>query len=357
MFDSLTIKSQTGPYEVHFKPDLLDDAETLSGEGFYYIIDQNVADIYQDWLADLLKEGRVTFIEATEENKSIEQIIPVIEGLIAKGVKRSHKLVAIGGGVIQDITCFIASTLFRGLDWYFVPTTLLAQADSCIGSKSSVNLGVLKNALGTFKPPNQIWVCPAFLDSLDPVEINSGIGEIIKVHAIDGQASFDTLSDDFDRLTKNPNVLLQYIRASLLIKQRYIEIDEFDRNERNIFNYGHSFGHAIEAATNFGIPHGIAVTIGMDMANTIAVQNGLIQAQHRDRMKPIMCKNYAGFREHDIPLDALLRALANDKKNTDKELVLIFPVGENAEIKRIKLPLDEKFKSQCRSFLQGLANE
>ena len=126
MFDDLTIKSKSGPYEVNVRPDLLNDAKALSSEGFYYIVDQKVANIYQDWLPSLLKEGRVTFIEATEENKSIEQIIPVIKGLIAKGVKRNHKLVAIGGGVIQDITCFIASTLFRGLDWYFVPTTLLA---------------------------------------------------------------------------------------------------------------------------------------------------------------------------------------------------------------------------------------
>ena len=357
MFENLKIMSHFGPYEVIFRPEFLDDIDTLKNDEFYFIVDQNIANIYQDWLANFISEPRMIIIEASEEKKSIGQIIPVFENLVARGIKRNNKLVAIGGGVVQDITCFIASVLFRGLDWCFVPTTLLAQADSCIGSKSSVNLDGLKNALGTFNPPKQVWICPSFLNSLDPQELKSGIGEIIKVHAIDGPNSFDALNEDFDNLERDSDLLLRYISASLLIKKRYIEIDEFDRNERNIFNYGHSFGHAIESATNFKIPHGIAVSIGMNMANNIAVQNGLLPPRHRDRMKRIMYKNYLDFREYYIPVDDLLSALANDKKNTGKDLTLILPVGENAEIKRVKVPLDDKFKDICGSFLRGLPHE
>lgn len=123
-------------------------------------------------------------IEATEENKSIERIIPVVERLVENSVRRDHVLIAIGGGIIQDITCFIASTLLPGLSWTFVLLMLLAQATG-IGSKSSINLGKTKNILGTFNPPDQIHVCAGFLDTLEDKDIRSGIGEILKVHAID----------------------------------------------------------------------------------------------------------------------------------------------------------------------------
>lgn len=350
MFNSLSIESSNGAYSVEFAPNLLEEMERIQDRASVYIVDQRVMELYGSQLGQFLNSENSIPIVATEENKSIENIIPIIEQLIALGLKRNNSLVAIGGGIIQDITCFIASVLFRGVPWKFVPTTLLSQADSCIGSKSSVNLPSLKNALGTFKPPQNIWICPQFLDSLNPVEIKSGIGEIIKVHAIDGQASFQCLADEFEKLEADRDVLLKYIRAALEIKKRYIEVDEFDRNERNIFNYGHSFGHAIEAATNFGIPHGIAVSIGMDMANTIAADRGLTSITQRDRMRPVMRKNFETFRSMSIPFDPFIEALKKDKKNTDTDLVLILPCGEDAEIRKVKVPLDDSFIDQCANF-------
>ena len=123
----------------------------------------------------------------------------------------------------------------------------------------------LKNIIGTFNPPQTVFICGEFLETLEKKEIHSGLGEILKVHAIESAESFDRLAKDYDRLWADRNVLLGYIRAALRIKQPYIEIDEFDREIRNIFNYGHSFGHAIESATHYAIPHGVAVTIGMEI--------------------------------------------------------------------------------------------
>lgn len=323
----------------------------------HFLVDANVARLYIHSLHDILAHPNAIIIEATEGNKSLESIIPVFERLVHNKVRRAHILVAIGGGIIQDITCFIASTLLRGLPWRFSPTTLLSQADSCIGSKSSINLGATKNILGTFNPPQKIFVDTGFLDTLEHKEIQSGVGEIIKVHAIDGAASFDRLAADFDRLFTDRAVLLKYIRSALLIKQRFIEEDEFDHGIRNIFNYGHSFGHAIESATGYAVPHGIAVTMGMDMANHIAAARGLLPEAHYRRMRATLHKNYDAYVKTSIPLDAMFSALMKDKKNTSTMLGLIFPMGVDAIIQRVQVSPDDTFRSQCAEFLQGLPDE
>jgi 3-dehydroquinate synthase len=352
--EKLNIQSHKGVYSVHFENQLLANAGKLLAGEPHFLIDANVARLYAKQLKPILDHKSCIVIEATEENKSIERIIPVFEQLVSNSVRRDHTLVAIGGGIIQDITCFIASTLLRGLAWKFVPTTLLSQADSCIGSKSSINLGKTKNIIGTFNPPNEIFVCTDFLDTLENKEILSGIGEILKVHAIDSAASFDQLSADYDAMLSDRTVLLAYIRRALLIKQRFIEVDEFDRGVRNIFNYGHSFGHAIEAATNFGVPHGIAVAMGMDMANRIASLRGLITEQQYKRMHPVLRKNYVSYAKTNIPLDEMLSALLKDKKNTSSKLVLIFPVGDNASIQRVEATSDDLFRKQCQQFFREM---
>ena len=354
MSENIKIKSHKGIYSVNFDNHLLDNADQLLVGESHFLIDANVAGLYADKLRSVLAHKNTVVIEATEANKSIDRIIPIFERLVANNVRRDHTLIAIGGGIIQDITCFIASTLLRGLAWKFVPTTLLAQADSCIGSKSSVNLGKTKNIIGTFNPPNEVFVCTVFLDTLENKDIFSGIGEILKVHAIDSATAFDRLAADYDHLQSDRSLLRGYIQQALLIKQRFIEVDEFDRGVRNIFNYGHSFGHAIEAATEFAVPHGIAVSIGMDMANRIAVLRGLVPAQHYLRMHPVLRKNYESFAKTPIPFDDMLSALVKDKKNTSSRLVLIFPVGDNAAIKREEVAPDDIFHSQCLQFISEM---
>lgn len=355
MSDRLTIQSHKGPYSVFFDDRLLANTGQLINGQPHFLVDANVARLYADRLRPVLDHPHTLVIEATEENKSIERIIPVIERLVANKARRDHTLFAIGGGIIQDVTCFIASTYMRGIDWKFVPTTLLAQADSCIGSKSSINLGATKNIIGTFNPPKEIFICTAFLATLENKDLRSGIGEILKVHAIEGAAVFDRLAADYDALLTDANVLLKYVRSALAIKKRYVEADEFDRGVRNIFNYGHSFGHAIESATRFGIPHGIGVTIGVDMANRIAVLRGrLPEAQFR-RMHPVLRRNYGEFAKMPIPVDDMLSALTKDKKNTGSHLVLILPCGEEARVERLEVVADDGFRSQCVQFLGELA--
>jgi 3-dehydroquinate synthase len=352
--EPLVIQSHRGPYAVFFEEAPVASLIGRFDGECHYLIDGNVARLYAKELAPVLAHANTIVIEAIESNKSIQQTIPVFERLVANNVRRDQTLVAVGGGIIQDITCFIASTLLRGVPWRFAPTTLLAQADSCIGSKSSINLGATKNILGTFNPPRDIFIYGDFLDTLDPREIRSGIGEIVKVHAIDGIASFDRLAAEFDRLFTDRHVLLRYMRAALLIKQRFIEADEFDRGVRNVFNYGHSFGHAIESATEYAVPHGIAVAMGIDMANYVAASRGVLPWAHRERMHTVMRALYASYAATPLDLDAILAALKKDKKNTLTKLGLVFAVGDAAEIQRVQVPLDEDFRAQCAAFLATL---
>ena len=351
MSEPLVIQSHKGPYAVSFRDDLLRDPGCLLEGEPHFLVDANVARLYAKPLDSILAHPNLIVIDATEANKSLERTIPVFERLVKNKVRRSHVLVAVGGGIVQDITCFIASTLLRGLPWRFAPTTLLSQADSCIGSKSSINLGDTKNILGTFNPPQQVVVATEFLDSLERKDIQSGVGEILKVHAIDGASSFDRLAADFDSLLTNRTLLMQYIRSALLIKKRFIEQDEFDLGIRNIFNYGHSFGHAIESATGYSIPHGIAVSIGMDMANYIAAERGMVPRSQFQRMHATLRKNYGDFAGTPIPSEALLAALMKDKKNTSTMLGLILPSGEDASIQRVQLAPDDAFRAQCSRYL------
>ena len=207
MSENLEIQSHKGTYSVFIDSKWLENLATISLEGMHFLVDSKVAVLYAKQLAPILDNPKTILIDATEKNKSIEGIIPVIEKLVVNNARRGHTLVAIGGGIIQDITCFIASTFLRGVNWKFIPTTLLAQADSCIGSKSSINLGDTKNILGTFNPPNEIFICPEFLNTLDDRELHSGIGEILKVHAIDSMDSFNQLSIHYDKLKTDRSIL------------------------------------------------------------------------------------------------------------------------------------------------------
>jgi 3-dehydroquinate synthase len=357
VFEPLIIQSHQGEYCAEFQSDDWSLVASAATADAHCLVDARVAKLYPTQLAPVLQRPTTILIDATEEAKSYEGAGRVIVRLVGNGIRRQHKLVAIGGGIIQDITCFISSTLLRGIPWEFFPTTLLSQADSCIGSKSSINLGEVKNILGTFNPPRRVVILTAFLQTLDRRDICSGIGEMLKVHAIAGPDAFDDIARHYDALLEDSSVLLEFVRKSLLIKKRYIEEDEFDRGIRNIFNYGHSFGHAIEAATQHSIPHGIAVTMGMDIANFVATRRALISQDHFGRMHPVLEGNFAEFRRTPIPLEKLLGALSKDKKNTVDELGLILPVGEHAAIERVFLTPDASFRADMQSYLNEVLCE
>jgi 3-dehydroquinate synthase len=350
--DALVIQAHAGPYRVDFDPDAFRSLDAAVPDGVHFVIDANVARLYRGDLSRVLASPSVLVVEASETSKSLERFPAYVEHLVSRRIRRHHRLVAIGGGVLQDITCFLAAVMLRGIPWEFYPTTLLAQADSCIGSKSSVNVGSAKNILGTFTPPVRIAITTRVLQTLSDENQRSGIGEMLKVHAIAGPAAFDEIANDYSRLRTDSEVLERYIRRALEIKQRIIETDEFDRGARRVMNYGHSFGHAIEVSTAYAIPHGIAVTIGMDMANHVATRFGMAQTCF-ERMHPVLRANYGGFERTPVPIDLFLEAIGKDKKNTDRQLSLVLPDAEGMP-KVTQHPADARFVEACTEYLTAI---
>lgn len=351
MSETLTIQSHKGPYTVHFHEDGLDRLNAAVPTNAHFIIDAKVAELYRGRMANVLASPSVLLIEAMESNKALDRFPAYVSHLVGRGLRRDHVLVALGGGIIQDITCFLAATMLRGVQWRFYPTTLLAQCDSCIGSKSSINSGDAKNILGTFTPPNEVVISTRFLDTLDVREVRSGVGEMLKVHAIAGPEAFTSFAANYDAMMADRTAMVAAIRRSLEIKQGYIERDEFDQGPRLVFNLGHSFGHAIEAATDFAVPHGIAVTIGIDMANWMSWQMGIGTEGHWSRSHEVLAKNYHGYGDK-VPLDRFLAALAKDKKNTGAgSVTLILPDAEG-KVFRAPHAADERFRTLCGQYLE-----
>ena len=310
---NFTIQSHKGPYLVEFNNNLI-NSNILNNLGTHYIIDKNVLSLLGKNFYSNLDNKICIVIEALEDTKSYTGIVPILDELIKHKLQRDSHLVAIGGGITQDITCFVANTFMRGIDWTFVPTTLLAQADSCIGSKSSINFGNTKNILGSFTPPKRVIISEEFLNSLPEKEIQSGLGEIIKLYFVNNQ--------NVDAATIKTN-LSHHLYNTLQIKRRFIEQDEFDKGIRNILNYGHCFGHAIESATNFEIPHGIAVAMGMEIANMISLHSTYINQNQYASMKQILTELYNDYKNVSISIENVLSALGKDKKNTSGKINVI----------------------------------
>ena len=352
----MEIKSHKGTYTVDFDDACIERFAEWDLDKTHFIVDRKVAQLYPELLQPVLEATSVLLLDALETNKSLEKLPDYVDFLVNKKIRRNHTLVAIGGGIIQDITSFLAATILRGVEWIFYPTTLLSQADSCIGSKSSINCLGSKNILGTFTPPQKIYLSTTFLSTLELRELKSGVGEMLKVHAIAGLRDFKSIATEYEALFSDSAMMMQRIRRSLEIKKDYIEKDEFDKGPRLIFNYGHSFGHAIEAATNFEIPHGIAVSIGCDMANYCAYRLGISTKAIWKSMSPTFKANYQDYETVDIPFDFFISALGKDKKNVGSDSFSLILPDKKAVIFKDSYPNTSTLRDYFQDYLSELKN-
>jgi 3-dehydroquinate synthase len=240
--------------------------------------------------------------------------------------KRNTHLVSMGGGIVQDVTGFVATSLYRGIKWTFYPTTLLAACDSCIGGKSSLNFKKFKNLLGSFYPPDDIHIYPQFFHTLTPKDYCSGLGEVVKFNVIAGKNGIDKIERDIDSLLSHDyDKLTGYIQSSLEFKKKFIEEDEFDKGIRILLNFAHTFGHAYETVSEYAIPHGSAVALGMMTANNISVQRGFISQEYAKRIENV-CHKILGnvdIQEKWFVLDSIISAIRKDKKQTNKEITAV----------------------------------
>lgn len=351
----IAIKSIVHDYGVIFTDDFAASLRSVIKDGDYIIVDRKIVELYNAQISPILADTNHIIIDATEDQKSYQGVEPLISQLIEGGFRKNHRLIAIGGGITQDTTAFMASIMYRGVDWLFYPTTLLAQCDSCIGSKTSINFGEYKNQIGGFYPPNQIFIYSHFIDTLTEGEMKSGLGEMLHYYVVAGEEDFKFYKENYLAAFTDKQVLAKLIARSLEIKKGYIERDEFDRGPRQVFNYGHSFGHAIEALTHFRVPHGVAVSYGMDMANFVSVKLGLIPEQVRNEIREVVVHFWPGFEITELDVDTFIKALSKDKKNVGKKLGLILNKGYGQIFKNV-MDNDDTFRSRMVEYFENELN-
>jgi len=294
----------------------------------FFVVDRNVYLLYNSLFSDI---PFLFLLDAVEENKTMETVLKIAEQLMKLPVKRNIHLVSVGGGITQDITGFLAHILYRGVRWTSIPTTLLSCCDSCIGGKTAVNFMYCKNMLGAIYPADNVWINPHFLQTLSEQDYLSGLGEVLKSSIISGIEEISNFKKNIiSLLARDQKTLVESINTSLQLKKRYIEKDEFDKGVRMTLNYGHTFAHALETVTQYKIPHGTAVAIGICAANNVSYNRGLLSHTLNNCINKLVKKIVKiDFSEIDLPIDHLIEIMKKDKKQTDDHLSLILLQEEN----------------------------
>ena len=267
-----------------------------------------------------------------EEHKHLGTVGSLISRAAQLGVDRGSLFIALGGGVSGDVAGFVAATYMRGVPFVQVPTSLLAQVDSSVGGKTGVDIPEGKNLVGAFYQPRAVYIDPAVLKTLPEKEFINGMAEVIKHGIIRDKDYFRMLGDRFDQImAQEPEPLQEVIKVSCRIKAEVVTGDEKEADIRRILNFGHTIGHAVEAASQFKILHGFAVGIGMVAAGRISVMKGLLS---RDKLDTIMSmiSRYGLPTEVPIELDRdLIKSyLLTDKKRIGSKtsFILAVDIGE-----------------------------
>jgi len=278
-------------------------------------------------------EHHAIILPPGEQTKDFAHFARLCEDILSLGIERGTPLIALGGGVVGDLTGFAAATLLRGLDYIQVPTTLLAQVDSSVGGKTAIDMPQGKNLVGAFHQPVLVLADTATLATLPPRELRAGYAEVVKYGVIRDAAFFAWLEGNGAALLAGDLAARDVaVRRSLEIKAAVVVADERESGERAILNYGHSFGHALEAETGFGdaLLHGEAVALGMCLAGDLAARLGHWRAEDAARVKRVLAG--AGLRTDLAHLPAavrdpatLLAHMRRDKKVKDGRVMLILP--------------------------------
>lgn len=310
----MIIKSAMGDYGIDFYQSLkaakADDAFCDGRPGKFFIVDE-----YFSQMIDV--RGPVYLVDAHEDNKDLSMVHDIVAWMQMKGADKNALLIAIGGGIVQDLATMAAHIYRRGIKLMLVPTTLLAQADSCIGAKCGLNVRGSKNQIGCFHAPTKIVICASFLDTLDDLAIQSGWGEILKLLLIGGSYEIMKIAG-----LRGPHLPL-LIWTALGVKKQYIEEDEFDQGRRVVLNYGHTFGHALEAVTANQVPHGVAVAWGIDVANYIG-RGELGRSDDYKEIKQFIREKLPYEIPGRLTAEQLLAEVANDKKSVGDLVTMVF---------------------------------
>lgn len=352
----MNIKAATKTYEVRFESDFSFVRKLADTPNAFFVVDQNVWDLYQDELS-VIPENALYKLEAVESNKVIETALSICESMVQMNAKRNAHLISLGGGITQDVTGFAANILYRGIAWTFVPTTLLAACDSCIGGKTSLNYKSYKNLLGTFFPPDVIHICPLFFKTLSRSDLESGLGEVVKFNVMGGSQTLGAIESALpDLLDLEAGVVNAFVHNSLDFKKSIIEEDEFDGGKRVLLNFAHTFGHAFEASSEYRIPHGSAVALGMVSANAVSRSRGMLGDELDGRVKVLVKAIMPAYAPSLIRDEAVLAAIRKDKKQVGEQLTAVL-MDNGQDLYVVHDMTENEVRIACdaaRDFLAGI---
>jgi 3-dehydroquinate synthase len=301
------------------------------------VTDENVAGHWlaplRDSLADAGIAQHVVVLPPGEETKDLGHFGRLADDILACGIERGSMLVALGGGVVGDMTGFAAATLLRGIDFVQIPTTLLAQVDSSVGGKTGLNTGFGKNLIGAFYQPRLVLADTDALSSLPRRELLAGYAETVKYGLIRDAEFFAWCERQGNALCAlEPGPLRHAVVTSCRMKATVVAGDEREEGDRALLNFGHTFGHALEAETGFSsrLLHGEAVALGMVLAFDFAVRLGLVAAAEGERTRRHFAATGLPTRLADVglsgtPADRLIAHMGKDKKVRDGKITLILP--------------------------------
>lgn len=339
--DIINIHSSLYDYSVEFVEDFSDKLHEFH-DNTVYIIDANVYKLYNNRFAQL-DEKKIYLMEAVEHKKNMDTVMEIISFMQKTGVQKNWKVVCFGGGITQDVTTIASNLYLRNIDWYFFPTTLLSMCDSCIGGKCGINFGDFKNQIGVFYPPKKIFIDTGFIDTLTDDDYINGWGELLKFSLTTDEKFYYDIENK-ETFIPCDNIA-EYIHKGLLIKKMIIEEDEFESDLRRILNYGHTFGHALEAYTNNAVPHGKGVIWGIDAVNYISVKHGLISEDVYFRIKALIKR---AFIKEEIKIsdpEKLFNIIRTDKKVKGKILsfalldkishLVVYPIEINQKLEKM----------------------
>jgi 3-dehydroquinate synthase len=315
-------------------------AELTCGRAPIVVTDETVARLHLPALERILSEAGITpspaiILPAGEKTKDFAHFQQLVDDILARGIERSTVLVALGGGVIGDIAGFAAASVLRGIDFIQVPTTLLAQVDSSVGGKTGINSRHGKNLIGAFYQPKLVIADTAVLDTLPRREVLAGYAEVVKYGLIRLPDFFAWLEENGARVVAGDSDARRHaVTVSCRAKADIVGADERESGDRALLNLGHTFGHALEAATGFGqrLLHGEGVSIGMVLAFDLSVRLGLCPAEDAARARahlasvglPVSPTEVAGM---DWDVDALIASMAKDKKVKDGRIAFVLTRG------------------------------
>ena len=306
----------------------------IAGKDIAIITNEVVAPLYLNEISDLFSNRNVIeyILPDGEQEKKLKTVHKIIDRLMEAGFGRDSTLIALGGGVVGDITGFTASIFMRGINFIQIPTTLLAQVDASVGGKTGVNHKSGKNLIGSFYQPQCVICDSIFLATLEATEISAGLAEIIKYGLIFDSEFFLWLQKNMQQILSNDRAAVDYvIQRSCAIKAEIVAQDEKEQSVRALLNFGHTFGHAIEKLTGYGNwTHGDAVAVGMVLAARLSENMSLITPEDVQNIEEILTAANLPISLPNIDPAELLAAMQSDKKVKDRniQLVLLKNIGE-----------------------------